>query len=77
MLCMVRDISDWALTDRVIRLLVPVPKKKGSVSVLVCMVTHVARVYLQPMIPPTVNVLTFSPLTGGCSEGLGAFRFFF
>ena len=24
------------------------------------------------MIPP--NVLTFSPLTGGCSEGLGAFR---
>ena len=24
-----------------------------------------------------LNVLTFSPLTGGCSEGLGAFRFFF
>ena len=24
-----------------------------------------------------VNVLTFSPLTGGCSEGLDAFRFFF
>ena len=23
------------------------------------------------------NVLTFSPLTGGCSEGLDAFRFFF
>ena len=22
-----------------------------------------------------LNVLTFSPLTGGCSEGLGAFRF--
>ena len=29
--------------------------------------------YLQPMIPH-LNVLTFSPLTGGCSEGLGAFR---
>ena len=25
----------------------------------------------------TTNVLTFFPLTGGCSEGLGAFRFFF
>ena len=24
-----------------------------------------------------VNVLTFSPLTGGCSEGLDALRFFF
>ena len=24
-----------------------------------------------------LNVLTFSPLTGGCSEGLGALRFFF
>ena len=24
-----------------------------------------------------VNVLTFFPLTGGCSEGLGAFIFFF
>ena len=23
------------------------------------------------------NVLTFFPLTGGCSEGLDAFRFFF
>ena len=30
---------------------------------------------LQPMIPP--KRLTFSPLTGGCSEGLDAFRFFF
>ena len=31
---------------------------------------------LQPlMIPPTR--FDFSPLTGGCSEGLGAFRFFF
>ena len=24
-----------------------------------------------------LNVLTFSPLTGGCSEGLDAFNFFF
>ena len=32
---------------------------------------------LQPMIPPKLNVLTFSPLTGGCSEGLDALRFFF
>ena len=24
-----------------------------------------------------LNVLTFSPLTGGCSEGLDTFRFFF
>ena len=24
-----------------------------------------------------LNVLTFSPLTGGCSKGLDAFRFFF
>ena len=24
-----------------------------------------------------LNVLTFFPLTGGCSEGLGAFRFYF
>ena len=24
-----------------------------------------------------LSVLTFSPLTGGCSEGLGAFIFFF
>ena len=24
-----------------------------------------------------LNILTFPPLTGGCSEGLGAFRFFF
>ena len=31
--------------------------------------------YLQPTIP--LNVLTFPPLTGGCSEGLGAFIFFF
>ena len=26
---------------------------------------------------PHLNVLTFSPLTGACSEGLDAFRFFF
>ena len=32
---------------------------------------------LQPMIPPNLNVLTFFPLTGGCSEGLYAFRFFY
>ena len=31
---------------------------------------------LQPMIPP-LNVLSFFPLTGGCSEGLDASRFFF
>ena len=28
-------------------------------------------IYLQPI--SHLNVLTFSPLTGGCSEGLGAF----
>ena len=41
---------------------------------------HEEVLFLQHMIPPTwyqVNVLTFSPLTGRCSEGLGAFRFFF
>ena len=37
---------------------------------------HEEVLYLQPMIPH-LNVLTFSPLTGGCSEGLDAFRFFF
>ena len=31
--------------------------------------------YLQPMIPP--KRFDVSPLTGGCSEGLAAFRFFF
>ena len=30
-----------------------------------------ARDYLQPMIPKRFDI--FSPLTGGCSEGLGAF----
>ena len=29
----------------------------------------------QPTIPP--NILAFLPLTGGCSESLGAFSFFF
>ena len=33
-------------------------------------------IYLQPMIPPK-RFDIFSPLTGGCSEGLGAFCFFF
>ena len=32
--------------------------------------------YLQPLIPPR-RFDIFSPLTGGCSEGLGAFCFFF
>ena len=36
---------------------------------------HEEVLYLQPMISP--KRLTFFPLTGECSEGLGAFRFFF
>ena len=36
---------------------------------------HEEVLFLQPMIPP--KRFDFSPLTGGCSEGLGAFRFFF
>ena len=36
---------------------------------------HEEVLSLQAMIH--LNVLTFSPLTGGCSEGLDAFRFFF
>ena len=32
---------------------------------------------LQPMIPPNNRYDIFFPLTGGCSEGLGAFCFFF
>ena len=36
---------------------------------------HEEVLYLQPMISP--KRLIFSPLIGGCSEGLGAFRFFF
>ena len=31
----------------------------------------------QPLIPPTKRFDIFSPLTGGCLEGLGAFCFFF
>ena len=37
---------------------------------------HEEVLYLQPMFPH-LNILTFSPLSGGCSEGLNAFRFFF
>ena len=33
---------------------------------------HEEVLYLQPMIPPK-RFDIFSPLTGGCSEGLGAF----
>ena len=36
---------------------------------------HEEVLSLRSMIPH--NVLTFSPLTGGCSEVLDAFRFFF
>ena len=36
---------------------------------------HEEVLYLQPK-RSHLNVLTFSPLTGGCSEGLGAFVFF-
>ena len=36
--------------------------------------SHEEVLYLQPMMPPTnLNVLTFFPLTGGCSKDLGAF----
>ena len=28
-------------------------------------------IYLQPLIPPTKRFDIFSPITGGCSEGLG------
>ena len=39
---------------------------------------HEEVLYLQSMIPPKRFVIFyFFPLTGGCSEGLGAFRFFF
>ena len=37
---------------------------------------HQEVLYLQPLIPPK-RFENFSPLTGGCSEGLGAFCFFF
>ena len=36
---------------------------------------HEEVLSLQPMIPP--KRFDVFPLTGGCSEGLGAFRFFF
>ena len=37
---------------------------------------HEEVLYFQLLIPPK-RFDIFSPLTGGCSEGLGAFRFFF
>ena len=37
---------------------------------------HEEVLYLQPLIPPK-RFDTPPPLTGGCSEGLGAFWFFF
>ena len=37
---------------------------------------HEEILYLQPLIPPK-RFDIFPPLTGGCSEGLGAFCFFF
>ena len=36
---------------------------------------HKEVLYLQPLIPPK-RFDIFFPLTGGCSEGLGAFWFF-
>ena len=33
---------------------------------------HEEVLYLQPLIPPSKRFEFFSPLTGGCSEGLGA-----
>ena len=37
---------------------------------------HEEVLYLQPLIPPK-RFDIFPPITGGCSEGLGALRFFF
>ena len=37
---------------------------------------HEEVLYLQPLIPPK-RFDNFSPLTGGCPEGLGAFSLFF
>ena len=34
---------------------------------------HEEVLYLQPLIPPNKRFDIFSPLTEGCSEGLGAF----
>ena len=39
-------------------------------------VQYTEVLYLQPLIPPK-RFDIFSPITGGCSEGLGAFWFFF
>ena len=39
-------------------------------------ICHEEVLYLQPLIPSKCLDI-FSPLTGGCSEALGAFRFFF
>ena len=39
--------------------------------------SHEEVLSLQPMIQNVINVLTFFSLTGGCLEGLHAFRFFF
>ena len=36
-------------------------------------ICHGKVLYLQPLIPPTKCFDIFPPLTGGCSEGLGAF----
>ena len=38
---------------------------------------HEEVLSLQPMIPLKLNVLTFPPLIGECSEGLDAFSIFF
>ena len=37
---------------------------------------HEDILYLQPLIPPK-RFDIFPPITGGCSEGLGVFGFFF
>ena len=37
---------------------------------------HEEILYLQPLIPPK-RFDIFSPITGGCSEGLGVLWFFF
>ena len=38
---------------------------------------HEEDLYLQPMTPPNNKCFDIFPLTGGCSEGLDAFKFFF
>ena len=37
---------------------------------------HEEVLYLQPLTPPKRLFDIFSPLTGGCSEGLGAFYYY-